>query len=127
MKIKTVKMIDVNDWDDFVQKTYGRPYNYQQQNGCQNRGTFNLTVPSEEANDYENDAVPEIVNGPEMGVSFAAWLKRDPKQPLNDDKETVYINLWWARNFYPDIEVVANDLHAKGLLEAGEYVINIDW
>ena len=127
MKIKTVKMIDVNDWDDFVQKTYGRPYNYQQQNGCQNRGTFNLTVPSEEANDYENDAVPEIVNGPEMGVSFAAWLKRDPKQPLNDDKETVYINLWWTRNFYPDIEVVANDLHAKGLLEAGEYVINIDW
>ena len=37
------------------------------------------------------------------------------------------IDLWWKRNFYPDIEMVANDLHAKGLLEAGEYAIDIDW
>ena len=129
MKIKTVKMIECSDWNDLVKKTYGKPYNFQQQNGCQDRGTFNLIVPSKETDDYENDTVREIVNGEKMGVSFAAWLKRDPKQPLADGTrdEQWCIELWWDRNFYPDIQMVANDLHAKGLIDAGEYVINIDW
>lgn len=37
------------------------------------------------------------------------------------------LSLWWERNFYPSVEVVANDLHARGLLPAGEYTIDIDW
>ena len=35
--------------------------------------------------------------------------------------------MFWERNFYPHVEMVMNDLHAKGLVEAGEYVIDIDW
>jgi len=35
--------------------------------------------------------------------------------------------MWWERNFYPDVEMIANDLHKRGILEAGEYVIDIDW
>jgi hypothetical protein len=35
--------------------------------------------------------------------------------------------MWWERNFYPDIQIVANDLHSKDLLEAGTYIIEIDW
>jgi len=63
-----------------------------------------------------------------MGVSFASWLKRNPKSPLSSGrKDASGIDLWWSRNFYPDIQMVANDLHAKGLLEAGEYTIDIDW
>lgn len=94
-------------------------------------GNFYLTVPSE-AEDFENDTIPEIVNGPEEGVSFKAWLARDPKQKLESEKKGVRkdkwaIDLWWERNFYPDIQMVANDLHQKGLLDAGEYTINIDW
>jgi len=27
----------------------------------------------------------------------------------------------------PNIQRVANDLHTKGLLEAGKYIIDIDW
>jgi hypothetical protein len=126
LKIKTVKMIDVQDWDDLVVKTYGRPYSFQQQDDCKERGVVGLTVP-EEANDYENDTVPEVVNHEEMGVSFAAWLARDPKQPLPDRSDEWSVSLWWDRNFYPDVQMIANDLHAKGLLEAGEYSINIDW
>jgi hypothetical protein len=126
LKIKTVKMIDVQDWDDLVVKTYGRPYSFQQQDDCKDRGVVGLTVP-EEANDYENDTVPEIVNHEEMGVSFAAWLARDPKQPLPGRSDEWAVSLWWDRNFYPDVQMIANDLHAKGLLEAGEYSINIDW
>lgn len=126
MKIKTKKVIDCSDWDAVVQETYGRPYCFQQQDGCKSRGMRTITVP-DETYDYENDTVKEKVNGPEMGVSFKAWLARDPKAPLEESKENWMINLWWSRNFYPDVQMVANDLHEKGLLEAGEYVINIDW
>jgi len=130
MKFKNVQMIEVSDWDDLVKKTYGRPYNFQQQNDCQERGTYELTVPSEYAEDFENDTIPEKVNGAEMGVSFKAWLARDPNQKLDTedtwDRENG-IEMFWERNFYPSIEVVANDLHAKGLLPSGEYTINIDW
>lgn len=131
IKTTTKQFIKVSDWDKLVEETYGRPYNFQQQDGCQDRGIFEITVPSHEYDDYENDTVPEVVNGPEMGVSFEAWLKRDPKQPLGggeDNGATDYrLELWWTRNFYPNIQMVANDLHAKGLLPAGTFVINIDW
>lgn len=116
--MKQVTMIEVQEWDDLVENTYNRPYSFQQQDGCKDRGTHNLTVPDEPM-DYENDSVPETVNHPNMGVSFKAWLERDPKQNA--------ITMWWERNFYPDVQMIANDLHSKGLLPAGEYVINIDW
>ena len=130
MKIKNVKMIEVQEWDELVSKTYGRPYKFQQQDGCKDRGTFSLTVPSEYTDDDAmNDSIQEVVNGDEIGVTFAAWLVRDPKQKLPgaDDQEDYCLDLFWSRSFYPDIYTVANDLHDKGLLEAGEYVINIDW
>lgn len=120
IKTKSVQMIDVGDFDDLVTKTYGRPYSFQQQDGCKERGTFDLTVPCD-INDFENDTVPEEINGDEMGVSFSAWLARDPKEWKRTKLHR------WERNFYPTIESVANDLHAKGLLPAGEYVIDIDW
>ena len=52
-----------------------------------------------------------------MGISFQAWKNCTKKYP----------DIFWERNFYPDILTVANDLLAKGLLEAGEYRIKIDW
>jgi len=126
MKIRTEKVIDDSEWDALVRKTYGRRYTFQQQDGCKDRGTFRFSVP-DEADDYENDIVPEIVNHGEMGVSFKAWLARDPKTPLEDQAYDFDLELWWDRNFYPNFQMVANDLHAKGLLEAGDYTINIDW
>ena len=126
MKIKTEKVIDVHEWDKLITETYGRPYCFQQQGGCKSRGIFRLSVP-DEAEDYEQDSVPEVVNHDEMGVSFAAWLARDPKAPLADGRTDYALGLWWDRNFYPDVQMVANDLHEKGLLEAGDYVIEIDW
>lgn len=134
MKIRTEQVIDVSEWDALVRETYGRPYSFQQQDGCKGRGSFRFTVPTpaEDYEDYEATSIPEIVNGKDIGVSFAAWLARDPKAPLVDArdgcrKEDWCIELWWERAFYPDIYMVANDLHAKGLLKAGEYTINIDW
>lgn len=133
--VKQVNMIDVSDWDALVEKTYGRTYNFQQQDGCKDRGIFKLRVPEspEEAAEYdfENDTIPEKVNGEEMGVSFKAWLERDPKNMLKAgygyDRSSSGREIFWERNFYPAIETVAYDLYKKGLLQSGEYLINIDW
>lgn len=125
LRIKTIQSITVQDWDDLVTKTYGRPYRFQQQNGCQERGVHNITVPCEDPYDFEdNDPVEEDVDTDNMGVTFETWLARDPKKPIKGNN---YRDMWYERNFYPSIEMVANDLHAKGLLPAGEYQIVIDW
>jgi peptidoglycan hydrolase-like protein with peptidoglycan-binding domain len=128
IKAKKKQVISVQDWDDLVEKTYGKVYSFQQQEGCKPRGTFELTVPPDHVEDYENDTVPEVINGDEMGVSFAAWLARDPKEWNGGRLEDAsYLDLFWMRNFYPDVEMVATDLYNKGLLPAGEYLIDIDW
>jgi len=129
LKSQTKKIVSVQDWGDLVQETYGKPYNFQQQNGCRGRGTHHIAVP-DIAEDYENDSITEEVNGKEEGVSFKAWLERDPLQELDTEDEWERehgIALFWERNFYPDIQMLANDMHSKGLIETGEYVIEIDW
>lgn len=131
MKIRTETVVDVDEWDKLVLETYGRPYQFQQQEDCRSKGIFKFTVPDEADESELPDTIPEVVNGPEMGVKFAAWLARDPLKGLDGEPEAVTpdyaIKLWWHRNFYPTIQMVANDLHVKGLLAAGEYLINIDW
>lgn len=126
MTIRTTQSISVQDLDALIVKTYGRPYRFQQQVGCQDRGSYRIEVPTD-PEDYEATSIPEIINGEEMGVSFAAWLARDPAAPVGDRREPYAIELFWARNFYPHQSMVLNDLHARGLLDAGEYVLVIDW
>lgn len=126
IKFKTKQVIDVSDWDALVKKTYGRPYDFQQQDDSQDRGLRFVTVPYK-AFDYKNDTVPEEINGAEMGVSFAAWLARDPGEWNGDPEDASNLDMFWERNFYPELQMVANDLHSKGLLPEGEYTINIDW
>lgn len=128
LKIKTEQVIGVSDWDRLVRNTYGRKYSFQQQDGCMARQRYRLTIPCDEADDFENDDIPEEVNGAERGVSFAEWLARDPEQDFKEGETRGHqLDLFWHRNFYPDISMVANDLHARGLIPAGTYVIDIDW
>jgi len=121
---KTVKVIDCSDWDNLVEQTYGRTYNFQQQDGCKDRGTHNITIPApyEEDEEYPEDYYP-------IPVKFKDWLARDPKEITSEiDPPTDWmLKMWWERDFYPDVQAVANDLHAKGLIESGEYIIKIDW
>ncbi len=130
LKIRNVKMISVQDWDDLVSSTYDRPYCYQQQEGCQSRGVFDLQIPSDWAEEQEeemHDNIPEVINGEVMGVKFQKWLDRDPKEWNGKKEDKRFIDLWWDRNFYPSIHTVANDLYMKGLIDAGDYSIRIDW
>lgn len=134
LKYNNVKCVAVDDWDSLVKETYGKPYSFQQQDGCKPQGTTHVfSVPHKslaEAMDYKRDTIPEKVNGDVMGVSFKAWLERDPLQPLNNGRKRPNswdIDLFWERNFYPAMEMIAQDLYEKGLIEAGEYQIDIDW
>jgi hypothetical protein len=126
LKIQTKQVIDVGDWDNLVESTYSKPYNFQQQDDCKERQQVDIKIPNK-AYDYEKDSVPDVINGGDMGVSFAAWLARDPKEWNGAKEDSRFVNMFWERNFYPDVQMIANDLHAKGLIPAGEYVINIDW
>lgn len=126
VKTRTEQVIDISDWDQLVIDTYGKPYSFQQQDGCKERQRVSITIP-DEPYDYEDESVPEEINGEEMGVSFAAWLVRDPKERGGAREDKRYIDLFWERNFYPDVQMIANDLHSKGLIEAGAYTIDIDW
>lgn len=126
VKTRTEQVIDVGDWNQLVIDTYGKPYSFQQQDGCKARQRVTITIP-DEPYDYEKFTIPEIVNHEDMGVSFRAWLERDPVQNISNQKYDYQLSLWWHRNFYPDVQMIANDLHSKGLIEAGTYTIDIDW
>jgi hypothetical protein len=122
-------MIRVSELDDIVEKEYEKHYNFQQQEGCKERGVASYTLPIEDPEDYKRESIPEVINGDIMGVSFKAWLDRDPKQLLNGGGEnnSWTVDLFWERNFYPHPEILLNDLCKKGLIPEGELIINIDW
>ena len=73
-KFKNVNLIPVQEWDELVTRVYGKPYNFQQQDGCKERGVVWEECPSE-GYDYEKDEIPVKVNGDVMGVSFKTWLE----------------------------------------------------
>ena len=117
--MRQVTMIDLGEWDDLVVQTYGKPYAFQQQDGCKDRGVEEFSVPCKYPDDFEADKIPFKINGSVMGVSFKAWLEAKPTKYSED--------IFWERNFYPSVGMIANDLHSKGLLPSGDYVIEIDW
>jgi hypothetical protein len=121
--VQNVKVIDSGDWDSLVMKTYKKPYCFQQQDGCQERKNVHITIPAQ-AYDFEADTLNEQDNE-DMGVSFASWLAKDPNKMKG--KAAQYKEMFWERNFYPDLQMIANDLYEKGLIKAGDYIISIDW
>jgi hypothetical protein len=126
LNVQNKKVVDVSDWDRLVEQVYGRPYNFQQQDGCKSRGTHNLGVPTGytriDDNINEDGYDEEGYDNP----SLKFWLSKDPKEyPAHEDKR--WREMYWERDFYPDIDEIAEDLYRRGLLEAGEYLIDIDW
>lgn len=133
LKILTVKQITVQDWDEFVMEVYGKPYSFQQQDGCKDRGHDTLYIPDDREDiedwidDCENDSIPFKVNGDIMGVKFDTWLNTSPEDTLKHFDSDWENKLFWQRNFYPDLHMIGRDLYLKGLIEPDEYDILIDW
>lgn len=128
VRVRTEQVIDSSDFDQLVVDTYGRPYCFQQQEGCKPRGreTLNVTLNPDYVDDFEETSVPDVINGDEMGVSFAAWIARDPKEWNGKEGDERHLKLFWTRNFWPTVESVAHDLCKRGLLPEGKYTIDID-
>lgn len=124
MKHTTKKIINCDDWDRLIMETYDKQYCVQQQDGCRPRGFLPLTIPVTWTGDeLMHDEIPIKINGREKGVKFNVWLNRT--EPFFEDENDE--SLFWDRNFYPDLDTLADDLHKRGLLEPGEYLIEIDW
>lgn len=120
MRIEKVNLISENDFSKLAVDTYGRPYQLQQQGDCLGQDTIiRLTVPEE----------PMGWTGPTLEEWRERPLNLQPEEYTRGDwEEHTYLrDMWWEREFYPDVQVVANDFHARGLLPEGDYVIHIWW
>lgn len=120
INIKTIQQIRCQEWDRVVQEVYGKPYCYQQQDGCKDRGIDYISTSIDEETDYSDDILSEESNWEESdyGTPFCTWIDTEPKE---------YPRLYWERNFYPHVNMIANDLYKKGILPEGIYQIVIDW
>lgn len=121
LKFTETKVIDYLDWDDLVMKTYGKPYSFQQQEDCRDRGFYPINVPEKYPYDIE-DSIPVS-----YGTSFQSWLDKDPNECFKEGEKDWETKLIWHRIFYPDVSMLVNDLYEKGLIEEGKYVIRVDW
>lgn len=136
LKFNRTKTIDVSDWDRFVCEHYGKDhYSFQQQNDCIDRGNYSVTVSSTTKDPYENKTIDDMVikcNHENMGVSFVVW-RDTPKDYFTKNNLTIdkdgynFDGLWWDRNFYPDVEMIARDLFFKGIIDSEDFEIVVDW
>lgn len=124
LKTKTVQRISTIDWDMIIIETYGKPYQYHHQFGVEEGEAADIIVPFGEWTwDFENAEIPFVVNCEKFGVCFKTWLNTKPEETTKYFRNDFYNELFWTRHFYPDLSMIVNDLHARGLLEAGEYII----
>lgn len=113
--IINTKVIEEKDFSKLVSETYERPYDFQQHgnwgDAIANGSFVSLTVP-EKIETYHCDPVGEDYQ------EFDVW-KTTPVE--------THSYILWQNSFYPRFQEVANDLHAKGLLPAGDYTLLIHW
>jgi hypothetical protein len=68
IKYTNKRVISVHDWDRLVTEVYGRTYNFQQQDGCQSRGTYELSISTEEIDDSDSETDSDDENFEEVKV-----------------------------------------------------------
>lgn len=114
-------VIGESDFSRYVSEHYGRPYNLQQQGDMLGQeSAVKLTVPDPEDGEWEGMTMPTLVQ----------WQEATPPGDHPEggyDPNVSRENMRWEREYYPQLEAVANDLHAKGLLDAGEYILFVSW
>jgi len=104
---KPYLVLDEYHFSQYVSEHYKRPYCLQQQGDKLSNGSaVFLSVPGEGCGDHYE------------AVSLEEWL--------NTPVDAYKYDFEFTRECYPELEIVASDLHAKGLLAAGEYIIQVD-
>lgn len=123
LKTSTRQIIDIRDFDNLVEETYGRPYSLQQQNFMGQETYYDFEVPESwdgwDFDGFEGYPVP-----------FKEWCEADPEidpktgRPWSPSYEK---RLHWEREFYPDFEELMHDLNLRGELDPGKYSIHVWW
>lgn len=146
LKVVTKQIIDESDFSKLVSDTYGRPYRLQQQEPLMNQDSY---MPIQVPNDWHaadkdharlrkwiEENPPQYVDGQEPTYpSFKEWLDRDANAYVGGrdmyegwgDPGGFWYTLWWERAFFPPLGEVIDDLHKRGLLDEGEYLIHAWW
>ena len=102
LKYKTVKLVWESDLQDLILDTYGRRTEWAAEQEMSQNETRNFTVPS---NRYVD----------EDSLTVAQWLAGETTE------------LYGYTLVEPEMQLILNDLHARGLVEAGEYVVEVWW
>ena len=126
---KTKKIIDEGDWNLFVESVFGKePFTYifQQQDGCKEPGLYLVKVPPSEEQESLDEEICYKVNGKTFGVSLKTWLNTSKEDTKSKVEKDYLNNLFWMRHFYPKLDELVAHLHKLGLIEAGDFYIEID-
>lgn len=128
LKLETIKVIDVDKWNDFIVETYGKPYNFQQQDGCKERQYTNVDVKYYVGEWDINEELEELeeYGGDIPFVRLDEWLAKEVEKP-SEGNEKWRIETRWERDFYPHIGELIIDLYNKNLIKLETFYINIDW
>ena len=106
-----------SEFSDLVRQTFERPYSLQQQGDMHSQESFvRFDVPADREEEEHWQA-----------VSMEEWLAATPPDPEDRSMEAFTDRLRWDREFYPQLDSVANELHARGQLDAGTYVLHVWW
>lgn len=100
---------------ELITETYGRPYRLQQGGMGEFLGQDTIVSVS----------VPEEADDVDVQL-FAIWLQQDATPPADSIARWKW-KLEWERYKAAPIQPILNDLHEKGLLDAGDYVIHVWW
>ncbi|TDP29888.1 hypothetical protein [Nocardia ignorata] len=120
---RTVTLIHESEFSKLVTETYGRPYRFQQQDGCRwgQDTVYLFDVPHPEGG---WESIEEFRGCYAEGVpTVEEWANT----PIGDYEHSWQTELHWRREFYPPFEAVIDDLHARGLIDAGSYGLHIWW
>lgn len=123
LKSKAVRIVQHYDWDEFVEEVYGKIYSFKAQPDKLFTKMQHITVPLEEVEEYKNTEITFEPFPLRFGVRFETWKNTTPEETLKHFEFDYDNDNFWAHGFFPHTQMIANDLYANGLLEAGEYVI----
>lgn len=121
LKYANVRYVDHLNFNDLVKDTYNKIYSLQQTYGGWDRQSFNFTATK---NGKFAEGLPTKINEDDWGegIDFKTWLNTPCPKNCSFSEE-----LFWERNFHPYFDDLVLDLCQKGLIEEGDYVMNIDW
>lgn len=111
-KTKTYIEVWHVELDKFVEEVYGRSWSYIRSEECNNDSYYTHEVLEEGLDFYSDEEVEE---------QLTKWLSAEVPNYRDWDACSEFESL------FPGAPVILWDLHRKGLIPAGDYLIHVSW